>query len=49
MQYQFAGPFIVDSTLITERLGVKATPIDQALVDTMRSYAGTGTPTKTAQ
>jgi len=39
MQYQFDEPFIVDSSKIVSRLTVKATPIDQALADTLTSYA----------
>ena len=38
MQYQFDEPFIVDSSKIATRLGVQATPIDQALADTLDSY-----------
>jgi nucleoside-diphosphate-sugar epimerase len=38
MQYQFAEPFIVDSSRITDKLGVRATPINQALADTLHSY-----------
>jgi protein-disulfide isomerase-like protein with CxxC motif len=41
MQYQFAEPFIVDSTRITQRLGVHATPLELALATTMDSYAST--------
>ena len=37
MQYQFAEPFIVDSTKIT-RLGLRATPVEQALADTLAAY-----------
>lgn len=39
MQYQFDEPFIVDSSKIASRLSVQATPIDQALADTLTSYA----------
>ncbi|MGR7028165.1 NAD-dependent epimerase/dehydratase family protein [Geodermatophilus sp. URMC 62] len=39
MQYQFAEPFIVDSTKITNKLGVEATPLEQALADTGRTYS----------
>jgi nucleoside-diphosphate-sugar epimerase len=46
MQYQFAEPFVVDSSRITEQLGVHATPLDQALADTMRSYLATKTPSR---
>ena len=35
MQYQFEEPFIVDSSKIATKLGVQATPIDQALADTL--------------
>ncbi|MCW2741967.1 MAG: hypothetical protein JWR45_2389 [Blastococcus sp.] len=38
MQYQFEEPFIVDSSKITNKLGVEATPAEQALEDTMRDY-----------
>lgn len=38
MQYQFEEPFIVDSTKIANQLGVHATPIDQALADTLNGY-----------
>lgn len=48
MQYQFAEPFIVDSTRITQRLGVHATPTDQALANTMNRYAATSARIKTA-
>ena len=38
MQYQFDEPFIVDSTKINAQLGVHATPMEQALADTLASY-----------
>jgi nucleoside-diphosphate-sugar epimerase len=38
MQYQFAEPFIVDSSKIATKLGAHATPIDQALADTLATY-----------
>ena len=38
MQYQFEEPFIVDSSKITNKLGVEATPIDQALAHTLADY-----------
>jgi nucleoside-diphosphate-sugar epimerase len=38
MQYQFAEPFIVDSSKITNKLSVEATPLEQALADTLRTY-----------
>ena len=42
MQYQFDEPFIVDSSKITARLDVQATPVDQALADTLASYRHRG-------
>jgi nucleoside-diphosphate-sugar epimerase len=38
MQYQFAEPFIVDSSKIATKLGVRATPTDNALADTLDTY-----------
>lgn len=38
MQYQFEEPFIVDSSKIANRLGLTATPIEQAIAETMHSY-----------
>jgi len=38
MQYQFEEPFLVDSSKITTTLGVQATPIEQALADTLATY-----------
>ena len=38
MQYQFAEPFIVDSSKIANALGVHATPVEQALADTLATY-----------
>ena len=38
MQYQFAEPFIVDSTRIAGKLGVRATPVEQALAETLETY-----------
>lgn len=38
MQYQFAEPFIVDSDKIAAKLGVHATPIDQAVAKTLDGY-----------
>jgi nucleoside-diphosphate-sugar epimerase len=38
MQYQFDEPFIVDSNKISTHLDVHATPIDQALADTVATY-----------
>jgi nucleoside-diphosphate-sugar epimerase len=38
LQYEFQEPFIVDSSKIAAKLGVHATPLDQALADTLASY-----------
>ena len=38
MQYQFAEPFIVDSSKIANALGVHATPVEQALANTLATY-----------
>jgi nucleoside-diphosphate-sugar epimerase len=38
MRYLFQAPFIVDSSKIASRLGVKATPLDQALTETLNTY-----------
>jgi nucleoside-diphosphate-sugar epimerase len=38
MQYLFAEPFVVDSSKIANKLGTEATPIEQALADTLRGY-----------
>jgi nucleoside-diphosphate-sugar epimerase len=38
VQYQFAEPFVVDSSKITNKLGAEATPLEQALADTLRDY-----------
>jgi hypothetical protein len=38
MQYQFEEPFVVDSSKITNKLGVEATPVEVALADTLREY-----------
>ncbi|MBG6225399.1 nucleoside-diphosphate-sugar epimerase [Arthrobacter sp. CAN_A2] len=38
MQYQFEEPFIVDSSRITRSLGITATPIEQAITETLRTY-----------
>jgi nucleoside-diphosphate-sugar epimerase len=44
MQYQFEEPFIVDSSKIADKLGLKATPIDMALAETLQSYAPEESP-----
>jgi nucleoside-diphosphate-sugar epimerase len=41
LQYEFQEPFIVDSTKIATKLDVHATPLDQALADTLASYQAT--------
>jgi nucleoside-diphosphate-sugar epimerase len=41
MQYQFEEPFIVDSSKIAARLGVQATPIDEAVAETLARYRST--------
>ena len=38
LQYEFQEPFIVDSTKIATKLDVHATPLDQALADTVATY-----------
>ena len=40
MRYLFEEPFVVDSSKITDRLGVRATPAEQALAITLASYQG---------
>ena len=44
MQYQFEEPFIVDSSKVTTTLGVQATPIEQALDDTLAAYRSATIP-----
>jgi nucleoside-diphosphate-sugar epimerase len=39
MRYQFDEPFVVDSSKITHRLGLSATPLEQALAQTLLSYS----------
>jgi nucleoside-diphosphate-sugar epimerase len=38
MQHQFDEPFIVDSSKISDNLDVHATPIEQAIADTLAAY-----------
>jgi nucleoside-diphosphate-sugar epimerase len=38
MQYQFEEPFIVDSSKIATKLDVTATPVEQALANTLAAY-----------
>jgi nucleoside-diphosphate-sugar epimerase len=38
MSYLFEEPFVVDSTRIGTELGVHATPVEQALADTLAAY-----------
>ena len=40
MQYLFEEPFIVGSSKIANKLGVRATSIDQALDSTLATYRG---------
>ena len=41
MRYLFAEPFVVDSSKIADELGVVATPVEQALADTLAEYRPT--------
>jgi nucleoside-diphosphate-sugar epimerase len=41
MLYQFTEPFLVDSQKICDKLGMRATPIEEALVRTVESYRRT--------
>ena len=38
MQYQFDEPFIVDSCKIATHLGIRATPVELAIADTLAAY-----------
>jgi nucleoside-diphosphate-sugar epimerase len=38
MQYEFQEPFLVDSSKIATKLGIHATPLEQALGQTLASY-----------
>jgi nucleoside-diphosphate-sugar epimerase len=40
LQYEFKEPFIVDSGKITAKFDLHATPVEQALADTLASYRG---------
>jgi nucleoside-diphosphate-sugar epimerase len=40
LQYEFEEPFIVDSSKITAKFDLHATPVEQALADTLASYRG---------
>ena len=42
MQYQFAEPFVVDSTRFTAQLGLRATPLAKALAATLATYVHVG-------
>ena len=44
LQCEFQEPFIVDSTKIATKLGVHATPLDQALADTVATYRTNPSP-----
>jgi len=41
LQYEFQEPFVVDSSKIAAKLDVHATPVEQALADTVASYRPT--------
>jgi nucleoside-diphosphate-sugar epimerase len=41
LQYQFEEPFIVDSSKMATKLNVHATPLEQALAETLASYRTT--------
>jgi nucleoside-diphosphate-sugar epimerase len=44
-QYQFRGPFVVDSSAATAALGIAATPIEESLAETVsRRAAGPARP-----
>ena len=38
LQYEFQEPFVVDSSKIATKLNVHATPLEQALADTLATY-----------
>ncbi|GAA2606898.1 hypothetical protein [Paractinoplanes durhamensis] len=38
MRYLFEEPFLVASNKINEKLGVRATPLPQALAETLAGY-----------
>ena len=42
MAYEFTEPFVVDSSKITNKLGLTATPVEDALAQTLASYRATG-------
>jgi nucleoside-diphosphate-sugar epimerase len=44
MSYEFEEPFIVDSSKIEGSLGIKATPLDRALAETLDSYRASNRP-----
>ncbi|SDL43263.1 Nucleoside-diphosphate-sugar epimerase [Arthrobacter sp. ov407] len=44
MQYQFEEPFIVGSSKIADRLGLTATPLDQAIAETLVDYGADESP-----
>lgn len=41
MRYEFAEPFVVDSSRFTAELGGRATPLDEALDRTLHDYRTT--------
>ena len=40
MGYLFEEPFVVDSNKIADKLGLRATPLDLALAETLAAYRG---------
>lgn len=38
MLYEFEEPYVIDSTRFTDKLGLRATPLDQALAATLPTY-----------
>ena len=38
MNYEFTAPFVVDSSRITDKLGASATPVQDALAETLAGY-----------
>jgi hypothetical protein len=38
MNYEFTAPFVVDSSRIADKFGLRATPIEEALAETLATY-----------
>lgn len=38
MNYEFTAPFVVDSSRITDKFGLRATPVEDALAETLACY-----------